>query len=235
LEGTVAKLYRKYIMVVNYVKKEGQNNLTIKSLTWRIVLKKKKSGIQFFLQLFWATFTLSAFTFGGGYVIVPLMHEKFVEKYKWIDEEEMLDLVAIAQSAPGPIAVNTSILAGYRLAGIPGALFTIVGTVSPPLIIIAIVFVFYDAFKESSAVSSVLRGMSAGVAAVVVDAVVKMALNVVGEKSVFSTCLMVLSFIGVLFFNIDVKLVLLVCALLGLAYYAWLHFGKRDNSSGGNA
>ena len=125
--------------------------------------------------------TLSAFTFGGGYVIIPLMREKFVEKYKWIDEEEMLDLVAIAQSAPGPIAVNTSILAGYRLQGYRCAVHN--GTVSPPLIIIAIVFVFYDAFKESSAVSSVLRGMSAGVAAVVVDAVVKMALNVVGEKA----------------------------------------------------
>ena len=202
----------------------------------RGIVLKKKSGFQFYLQLFWATFTLSAFTFGGGYVIVPLMREKFVEKYKWIDEKEMLDLVAIAQSAPGPIAVNTSILAGYRLAGIPGALFTILGTVSPPLIIIAVVSVFYEAFKESMAVSAVLRGMSAGVAAVVVDAVVKMALNVVGEKSIFSTALMVLSFIVVFFFNVDVKIVLLICALLGLAYYARTFIiSKRDSSKGGDA
>jgi len=218
-------------MIVTYVKIRRQ----LITLIWGIVLKKKR-GIRFFLQLFWATFTLSAFTFGGGYVIVPLMREKFVEKYKWIEEEEMLDLVAIAQSAPGPIAVNTSILAGYRLSGIPGALFTVLGTVSPPLIIIAVVFVFYDTFKESLAVSAVLRGMSAGVAAVVVDAVVKMALNVVGEKSIFSTGLMILSFVAVFFFNIDVKIILLVCALCGLAYYLRLHLSrKRDSGNGGKA
>ena len=179
---------------------------------------EKKKGILFYLQLFWSTFTLSAFTFGGGYVIVPLMRKKFVEGYKWIEEQEMLDLTAIAQSAPGPIAVNASILVGYRLAGFPGAVFTITGSILPPLIIIAVVFVFYNAFKESSAVSAVLRGMSAGVAAVVVDAIVKMAVNVVNEKSIFSTCLLAFSFIAAFFFDVDVKLILLSCAILGLAY-----------------
>jgi chromate transporter len=196
---------------------------------------KKKKGIRFFLQLFWSTFTLSAFTFGGGYVIVPLMRKKFVEKYKWIEEREMLDLVAIAQSSPGVIAVNTSILVGYRLAGVLGALFTIVGTVLPPLIIISVVFIFYNAFKESSAVASVLRGMSVGVAAVVVDAIVKMAVNVINEKSIFSTCLMVLSFIAAFFFNVDVKLILLACALLGLAYSFYLRSKNKlaEDEKGG--
>ena len=72
------------------------------------------------LDLFLSTFQLSAFTFGGGFVIIPLMRKKFVEKLKWIDEQEMLDLTAIAQSSPGAIAVNASILVGYRVAGIPG-------------------------------------------------------------------------------------------------------------------
>ena len=97
---------------------------------------------------------LSAFTFGGGYVIVPLMRKKFVEEYRWIEEKEMLDLVAIGQSAPGPIAVNTSILVGYRLAGVPGAFFTILGTVLPPLIIISVISLFYTAFRESPAVAA---------------------------------------------------------------------------------
>ena len=82
-------------------------------------MKKDK---RFYWNLFFSTFTLSAFTFGGGYVIVPLMQKRFVKDLKWIDEDEMLDLVAIGQSAPGPIAINTSILVGYRMAGIP-ALF----------------------------------------------------------------------------------------------------------------
>ena len=80
-----------------------------------------------YLTLFTSTFTLSAFTFGGGFVIIPLMRKKFVEQLHWIDEEEMMDLTAIAQSSPGAIAVNASILVGYRVAGVPGALVTVLG------------------------------------------------------------------------------------------------------------
>ena len=80
-------------------------------------------------KLFLSTLYLSAFTFGGGYVIVTLMKKKFVDEYHWIDEQEMLDLVAIAQSSPGAIAVNGAIVVGYKLAGIPGALVAILGTI----------------------------------------------------------------------------------------------------------
>ena len=95
-----------------------------------------------YLTLFTSTFTLSAFTFGGGFVIIPLMRKKFVEQLHWIDEEEMMDLTAIAQSSPGAIAVNASILVGYRVAGVPGALVTVLGTVLPPLIILSDHFFF---------------------------------------------------------------------------------------------
>ena len=78
-------------------------------------------------QLFLSTFKLSACTFGGGFVIIPLMRERFVKELHWIEEEEMLDLTAIAQSSPGSIAINASILVGYHVAGIPGALITVVG------------------------------------------------------------------------------------------------------------
>ena len=89
---------------------------------------EKKKGL--YLKLFMSTFYLSAFTFGGGFVIVALMRKEFVNKYKWIDDKEMLDLIAIAQSAPGPVAVNTSILMGYKMAGIRGAIVTVLGTIS---------------------------------------------------------------------------------------------------------
>ena len=85
-------------------------------------------------KLFTSTFYLSAFTFGGGYVIIPLMKKKFADELHWIDENEMLNLAAIAQSSPGPVAVNAAILLGYRVAGITGALLTILGTVLPPFI-----------------------------------------------------------------------------------------------------
>ena len=93
-------------------------------------------------KLFLSTLYLSAFTFGGGYVIVTLMKDKFVDKYHWIEENEMLDLIAIAQSAPGAIAVNGAIVVGYKLAGLAGVLTAIFGTVLPPFLIISVISVF---------------------------------------------------------------------------------------------
>ena len=108
-----------------------------------------KRDFKFFWTLFVSTFTLSAFTFGGGYVIVPLMRKKFVETLKWIEEDEMMDLISIAQSAPGPIAVNSSIIIGYRLAGVPGALVTVFGTVLPPMVVLSVISQFYTAFRDN--------------------------------------------------------------------------------------
>ena len=92
-----------------------------------------------YLQLFLSTFRISACTFGGGFVIVPLLRRRFVEELGWINEQEMLDLTAIAQSSPGPIAVNAAILVGYRAAGLSGALVTLLGSVLPPLMIISLI------------------------------------------------------------------------------------------------
>ena len=90
-------------------------------------------------KIFISTLYLSAFTFGGGYVIVTLMKKKFVDEYHWIEEDEMLDLIAIAQSSPGAIAVNGAIVVGYKLAGIAGALTAIIATVIPPFVIISLI------------------------------------------------------------------------------------------------
>ena len=171
--------------------------------------------MKFYWYLFLSTFLLSAFTFGGGYVIVPLMKKKFVEQLKWIEEEEMLNLVAIAQSSPGPIAVNTSILVGYRMAGVPGAFLTVFGTVLPCLIILTVISFFYQSFKDSTVVRALLRGMQAGVAAVITDAVSGMIGNVVKGKKAFSILLMVAAFVVTFFFDINVIYIILVGGLLG--------------------
>ena len=132
--------------------------------------------------LFLSTFKLSAFTFGGGYVIIPLMRKQFVDRLGWLEEQEMLDLTAIAQSSPGPIAVNAAILLGYRVAGVPGALVTMLGTVIPPLVILSVISLFYDAFRSNLIVSRVMKGMQAGVAAVIFDVVLTMAGQIIGRK-----------------------------------------------------
>ena len=105
-------------------------------------MSENKQSKNILLQLFLSTLYLSAFTFGGGYVIVSLLKQKFVNKLHWINDAEMLDLVAIAQSAPGPIAVNGAIAVGYRLAGLVGALVAVIGAVITPFVIITLISFF---------------------------------------------------------------------------------------------
>lgn len=172
--------------------------------------KKKK-----FLTLFLSTFTLSACTFGGGFVIIPLMRKKFVDQLHWIEEQEMLDLAAIAQSAPGAIAVNASILVGYHVAGVPGALLTVTGTVLPPLLIISVISFFYAAFRSNPIVSMAMNGMMAGVAAVICDVVATMGIPVLKMKRVLPILVLVGVFVAIRLFNVNIILVILFCGALG--------------------
>lgn len=166
-------------------------------------------------RLFASTFYLSAFTFGGGYVIIPLMKKKFVDDLQWIEEEEMLNLTAIAQSSPGAVAVNAAILLGYRVAGISGALVTILGTILPPFITLSIISIFYTAFRDNTIVNAVLKGMQAGVAAVIADVVMSLGSNVFKQKDIVSVIVMVGAFISTFFFRINVMYIILVCGCIG--------------------
>lgn len=133
--------------------------------------------------LFSSTFYLSSCTFGGGYVILSFMKKIFVDKLKWIDEEEMMDLIAIAQSSPGAIAVNGAIVVGYKIYGIPGIIAAVLGSVFPPFIILSVVTVCYNAFSSNFYIQALLRGMQAGVAAVIVSVSIDMGRAVLkGQK-----------------------------------------------------
>lgn len=173
---------------------------------------KKKILLKLFLSMLY----LSAFTFGGGYVIVTLMKKKFVDGYHWIDEQEMLDLTAIAQSAPGAIAVNGAIIVGYRVAGAAGAVVSIIGTVLPPFVILSVISIFYAAFRDNLIVNLVLTGMQAGVAAVIADVVIEMGGNLVKEKNVLSVIIMVTAFAASYVLNINVILIILTCGVIGV-------------------
>ena len=166
--------------------------------------------------LFFSTLRISACTFGGGFVIVPLLRRKFVEDLGWVEDQEMLDLAAIAQSAPGPIAVNASVLVGYKVAGFPGALTAALGTTLPPLMIISVISLFYAAFRDNPVVDMVMKSMLAGVAAVICDVVITMAGKVCGNKKwIIPAVTMVLAFIAVRFFKVSIILVILACGVLG--------------------
>ena len=170
---------------------------------------KEKSG-RLFWTLFKSTFVLSAFTFGGGYVIVPLMQKKFVEELKWIE-------------------VNTSILIGYRMAGFFGALVTVFGTVTPPLIIITLISYFYMNFRENPIVDALMIGMQAGVAAVIVNVVIGMVSGVVKQRDIINTLLLIAAFTASYFFDVHVVLIIFLAGLIGfinLSYRAKMGVGK---------
>ena len=167
-------------------------------------------------KLFVSTLYLSTFTFGGGYVIVTLMKEKFVDQLRWIEEDEMLDLIAIAQSAPGAIAVNGAIVVGYKLAGLPGALVAIAATILPPFVIISGVSYFYELFRDNFVVSRLLTGMQAGGTAVIASVVWDMGGNVVKQKSVLSVGVMLAAFAAVCVYRVNVVIVILACIGLGI-------------------
>lgn len=174
-----------------------------------------KNEKHIYRKLFTSTFYLSAFTFGGGFVIIPLMKKKFVDELQWIEEEEMLNLAAIAQSSPGAVAVNAAMLLGYRVAGILGALTTILGTVLPPFIIISFISFFYTAFRENIVVNAVMKGMQAGIAAVVVDVVLNLGGNILKEKDIVSVVVMVSAFVATFFLKINVMYIILACGSIG--------------------
>lgn len=177
---------------------------------------KEKNKFKILWQLFKATFTLSAFTFGGGFVIVSLMKKKFVEELGWLEEDEMLDITAIAQSSPGPIPINASVILGYRIAGIAGTLVAILGTALPPMIVISLISVFYTQFRENQVIATALQVMRAGVAAVIFDVVINLAKNVVKTKRALYIGLMTVAFIATVIFDVSAMLVILVCLAIGI-------------------
>ena len=167
-------------------------------------------------QLFTTMFSLSACTFGGGFVIVSLMKKKVVEERGWLEEEEMLDITAIAQSSPGPIPVNASVILGYRLQGIAGSLVAVGGTILPPMILLSLIAVFYDWFRQNSIVNTALTVMRAGVAAVICDVVINLAKNVLGTKKPLYIALMVITFILGYFLDVSAMYIILGCLATGI-------------------
>lgn len=166
--------------------------------------------------LFRSMFVLSACTFGGGFVIVSLMKKKFVEELKWLDEDEMLDVTAITQSAPGPLPVNASVIIGYRMAGVVGSLTAILGTILPPMIIISVISLFYEQFRTNAYIATALQVMRAGVAAVIFDVVLNLAGNVIKTKRLLYIAMMVIAFIATYLLDVSAMIVILICLGIGL-------------------
>ena len=177
---------------------------------------EKTGRVRTLATLFLSMLYISAFTFGGGYVIVTLMKKRFVDELHFIDEQEMLDMTALAQSSPGPIAVNAAILVGMKTAGAAGMCAAVLGTIIPPMTILSVISVFYALFKDNPSVSLVLKGMQSGVAAVILDVVLTMAQKIVKTGSAVRMMTMAGAFIAVYCLNINVILIIAAAAGIGI-------------------
>ncbi len=171
-----------------------------------------------YLKLFKIMLSLGTFTFGGGFVIFSLMKNEFVDKLKWIEDEEMLNLIAIAQSSPGAVAVNGSVLVGYKVGGVVGAILSLIGTILPPFIIISIISVGYNQFRENIYVAAFLKGMQPAIAAIIMAVVIRLGLNIIKEREIYFIVIMVLAFVVTYFFKINIIYLIITCAILGALY-----------------
>lgn len=179
-------------------------------------MKEKTSKGKTLVKLFFTMLYISTFTFGGGFVIITFMKRKFVDEFHWIDEQEMLDMTALAQSSPGAIAVNAAILVGWHVAGFLGMVVAVIGTILPPMIILSVISFFYAAFATNRYVALTLKGMQAGVAAVILDVVCSLGSNVVKAKSAVHMAIMLIAFVATFFFGVNVIYIILFAALAGL-------------------
>ena len=184
-------------------------------------MKEQISKPKLLRKLFYTMLYISSFTFGGGFVIVTFMKRKFVDELHWIDDQEMLDLTALAQSSPGAIAVNAAILVGWHVAGFWGMVFAVLGTIIPPMVILSVISFFYAAFATNPYVALVLKGMQSGVAAVILDVVFSLGKGVVKSKSWLYLSVMAAAFVATFFFDVNVVYVILAAAVIGIASAVW--------------
>lgn len=171
-------------------------------------------------KLFWSMLYISAFTFGGGFVIIPLIRKKFVDQLQWLSEEDMLDIVAMAQSSPGAVAMNVASQTGYRIAGARGTVAAVAGTVIPPFVWISIISLCYDAFRTSPIVDAFLRSMQPAVAAVIFAAALSM-LKPIRDRKKASSWLMFAAGLALGLCGLNVIWILLVGAVFGAAASLW--------------
>ena len=175
-------------------------------------------------EVFLTFLKIGAFTFGGGYAMIPLIQREVVEKKKWITDDDILEIVAIAESTPGPIAINAATFVGYRTCGFLGSLAATLGVVTPSFAIILALSSILDLFYDVPAVRYAFTGIRAGVLALILKALVSMYRKT--HKNPLSYVLMAIAFISVAFLKIDAIWVIVACAVVGLT--AALLAGRRE-------
>lgn len=186
-----------------------------------------ESRTKLLFSLFWSFFKIGAFTFGGGYAMLPIMHKEVTQTHHWISDEETLDMMAIAESTPGAFAINMATFTGYKVAGTFGSACATFGVVLPSFIIISVLSYFITQFKNNPYVAYAFSGIRIGVVVLVANAVIKLSKKL--QKTRFNYIFIIGVFILSAVFDIDTVLLLLASALCGILYH--LYRAKREGGA----
>ncbi|MBP1890020.1 chromate transporter [Clostridium moniliforme] len=168
------------------------------------------------LKMFIAFFKIGAFTFGGGYAMIPIIEEEVVNKQKWVSKEEFMDMLVVSQSFPGAMSINCSIFIGYKIAGVLGGVIALLGVALPSFLIILIVATFFMKFRENYYVNLVFKGISAAVPVLVLTGVISLAKGI--DKNIRNGITIVLALIALVIFKINPIIVIIVAAIYGAAF-----------------
>lgn len=177
------------------------------------------------INLFKILFKINAVTFGGGYTILPIIKDEFSDKLNLIDEDEMLDIIAISQSGPGPMAINTSLLLGFKLRGIKGAITCLIASVLPCLITISLVFYIYKYLINNPLAKAVLDTMSGSVTAILFITVYSMAKKALSKNKGYGIIIFIISLLLSLFIKVNAIYIILSSAISGLLYFSIIDLG----------
>ena len=176
-------------------------------------MQKKKSASVFF-ELFKTFFTIGAYTFGGGYAMIPLIHRETVQKHGWISDDDILEIIAIAESTPGPISVNAATFVGYRTAGVLGAASATFGLILPAFLTIYCLAFILREFSQLPAVKYAFFGIRASVLALLVKAVMMMYKK--SKKGLIPYIVMVFAFAATALLDLHVLVIVACCAVIGI-------------------
>lgn len=177
----------------------------------------KKSRSKILLELFNCFFKIGAFTFGGGYAMIPLIEREVVDNKKWIERKEIVDVFALAQSLPGAIAINTSTFIGYKILGKVGAIVSTIGIILPSLIIITLIAMFFSLVRGNLLFEKIFDGISPAIVALILVAGIKIVKQSVKDK--IGIIILLCTIVFITFFNMQAIFAIIGGALVGISIY----------------
>lgn len=193
-------------------------SLALRHIILTMAEVSRKEKLKKAVKVFFTSLGISSVAFGGGFVVLPMLRKTYVDKYKWVTDDDMDNYIALAQACPGTIAGNTTMLIGFQVAGLLGSLLAMIASIIPPLAIITVLSILYHNFIENVYVGYLMSGMRAAAAAVIISLVCDMAKPFFKHKNLFEIALFILGFCLAFLTDISVIFIILGAAVIGIIF-----------------